>query len=154
MVPSWKIKLQLWPRWNCHKIRSHPSVSNLFYSCQGKTAVYDGNLNWSWNLAQTCHHMTNLTPLGRARNFYAWKSRTGGGKKKGGKSTFAYCWITEYVLSCTHGLPNQSNAIFVSSWRSCRFFSCANETLQSWCKFYSQNDQSDHKTGCVEYLEQ
>ena len=27
--------------------------------------------------------MTNLTPMGRARNFYAWKSRSGGGKKKG-----------------------------------------------------------------------
>ena len=26
--------------------------------------------------------MTNLTPMGRARNFYAWKSRSGGGKKK------------------------------------------------------------------------
>ena len=26
--------------------------------------------------------MTNLTPMGRARNFYAWKNSSGGGKKK------------------------------------------------------------------------
>ena len=95
MAQSWKIKLLWWLKSNCHKIGSHSFVNNLFFSCQGKTAVYDGNLHWSQKRVQTCRHMINLTPMGRARNFYAWKNSSVGGKKKRGELLCVRCMFSD-----------------------------------------------------------